>query len=77
MGGLFSITRDSLYAVLRTAAEDDDAHVADKEEHIHPHLINKAVNKRMHANQHQNGDDDDDGMQPNGARSQLCCCTVL
>jgi transportin-1 len=42
------------------AAEDDDAHVADKEEHIHPHLINKAVNKRMHANQHQNGDDDDD-----------------
>lgn len=41
-------------------ADDDDAHLADKEENIHPHLINKAVKQRMQAKQHQNGQDDED-----------------
>lgn len=43
-------------------AEDDDAHLADKEQNIHPHLINKAVKQRVQAKQHQasGGEDDDD-----------------
>jgi transportin-1 len=40
--------------------DDDDAHVADKEENIHPHLINKAVKQRVHNKQHQQGGDDED-----------------
>eukprot|EP00993_Chasmostoma_nieuportense_P000054 NODE_104_length_3154_cov_167.802775_g97_i0.p1 GENE.NODE_104_length_3154_cov_167.802775_g97_i0~~NODE_104_length_3154_cov_167.802775_g97_i0.p1 ORF type:complete len:897 (-),score=211.37 NODE_104_length_3154_cov_167.802775_g97_i0:408-3098(-) len=56
--------------------DDDDCGIADKEDAIHPHLINKAAKSRVHA-QHRDDDDDDDDAEVSEWNLRKCSASSL